>query len=121
MKTKLALAIAITATLTAVLTAVAARHHYYQDPEREHVDVRVLHSQVLSERRELLVHLPESYEREDAQRYPVVYVLDGSSQASHTADSARHLARIGVMPEIIVVGIPANDENRQRDYTPPYM
>lgn len=121
MKKKLILAIVITATLTAALTAVAARHHYHQDSEEEDVVVRVLSSQLLRERREVLVLLPESYKKEGARRYPVVYVLDGSSQSTHTANSSRLLARIGVMPEVIIVGIPASDENRQRDYTPPFM
>jgi len=81
----------------------------------------VIQSTVLSERRDLIVSLPESYRRETARRYPVLYVLDGSSHTAHTAESARLLARIGVMPEIIVVGIPSSSENRERDYTPPYM
>lgn len=56
------------------------------------------------------------------QRYPVIYVLDGSSQDIHTAESAALLARIGLMPEVIVVGIPnVSGEGRQRDYTPPDM
>ena len=118
---KLILTVVITAAFTAVITAVAARHHYGEDSEDKHVAVRVLHSRVLGEQRELLVYLPESYERERTRRYPVLYVLDGSSQSGHTAGSARLMARIGVMPEVIVVGVPASDENRHRDYTPPYM
>lgn len=86
------------------------------------VQQRHLASQVLGERRDYLVHLPESYARQPDRRYPVLYVLDGSSQDLHTAASAALLARVGVMPELIVVGIPnVSGEGRQRDYTPPGM
>ncbi len=68
-----------------------------------------------------MVSLPESYQRDPARRYPVLYVLDGSSHTGPTAQSARLVARSGAMPEIIVVGLPSSSENRARDYTPPYM
>lgn len=74
------------------------------------------------ETRQLSVHLPVSYDTRSAARYPVLYVLDGQSQAAHTADSAALLARIGVMPEIIVVGVDnGGSAARARDYTPPFM
>ena len=86
------------------------------------VQPRSLHSNVLGEAREYLVHLPEDYERQPDARYPVVYVLDGSSQDLHTAASAALMARIGVLPGTLVVGIPNVDgPGRQRDYTPPGM
>jgi predicted alpha/beta superfamily hydrolase len=62
------------------------------------------------------------YEAEANRRYPVVYVLDGSSQDIHTASTAALMARIALMPPVIVVGIPnVSGEGRQRDYTPPTM
>ena len=84
------------------------------------IQQRSLHSVVLGEARTYFVHLPDSYARAPAQRYPVVYVLDGTSQSMHTAASADLMARIGAMPETIVVGIPSG-EARARDYTPPGM
>jgi hypothetical protein len=88
----------------------------------EGVTVSKLFSKALNEERELLVHLPEGYAHHAEQRYPVVYVLDGSSQDIHTAKSAALMARIGVMPEVIVVGLPnTSAANRERDYTPPFM
>ena len=81
-----------------------------------------LRSAALQEEREYLVHLPEGYEAGSTARYPVLYVLDGGSQVGHTAETASLLARIGVIPEIIVVGVPSVDsEVRNRDYTPPEM
>jgi predicted alpha/beta superfamily hydrolase len=80
-----------------------------------------MESQVLGEKRRLIVHLPESYERESERRYPVVYVLDGSSHDVHTAGSAALLARDGMMPEVIVVALPNVSGGRPRDYTPPFI
>ena len=76
----------------------------------------------LSEKRDYVVFLPEHYSSDSARRYPVLYVLDGQSQSEHTAASAALMARIGVMPEIIVVGVSSMDGDiRDRDYTPPDM
>lgn len=81
-----------------------------------------MRSTVLDEDREYFVHLPEGYEADTAARYPVLYVLDGTSQSGHTAESAALLARIGIIPPLIVVGVPSPDgETRNRDYTPPDM
>ena len=83
---------------------------------------REVRSAVLGESRELLVHLPESYHREPTRRYGVAYVLDGSSLDVPTADSAALMARLGLTPELIVVGLPnVSGRGRQRDYTPPFM
>ena len=120
MNRKVVLAAATASIVTAFVTALAARHHYGVPEDDDGSVAGVVESRILGERRELIVHLPEGYARDAARRYPVLYVLDGGSQAGHTADSARLLARIGVMPEVIVIGIPPG-ENRARDYTPPYM
>ncbi len=76
----------------------------------------------LKETRDYVVFLPEHYSSDAARQYPVLYVLDGQSQGEHTAASAALMARIGVMPEIIVVGVSSMDgDRRNRDYTPPDM
>ena len=122
MRKKLILSVFAASVLTAALTVVAARHHYVQPDKTRQVTVALINSRILAEQREILVHLPESYGREAPRRYPVLYVLDGGSHSDHTADSVRLLARIGAIPEMIVVGVPnGGDERRQRDYTPPYM
>jgi predicted alpha/beta superfamily hydrolase len=88
----------------------------------ESVQQHAMASAILREDRHYLVHLPQSYKTNPTQRYPVIYVLDGSSQDVHTAASAALMARIGVTPEMIVVGIPnVSGTGRQRDYTPPGM
>ena len=81
-----------------------------------------MQSSVLGEDRECFVHLPEGYAAAPAARYPVLYVLDGTSQSGHTAESAGLLARVGLIPPMIVVGVPSvNSDTRNRDYTPPEM
>jgi len=107
---------------TAVVTHLVTRYLVDRPDAVEGVAEQSLHSAVLKEDRPYLVRLPESYGRDRTRRYPVLYVLDGSSQDGHTAASAALMARIGVMPEVIVVGIPnVGGEGRQRDYTPPDM
>jgi predicted alpha/beta superfamily hydrolase len=80
-----------------------------------------MESRVLGETRRLIVHLPESYAMAADKRYPVLFVLDGTSQDGHTVASASALARSGAMPEIIVVALPNVSGGRPRDYTPPYI
>lgn len=107
--------------VTAIVTRIVVAPQYEGNGADPHSVTVHLQSAVLVESRDVIVSLPESYPRDPSRRYPVLYVLDGSSQATHTAESARLLARIGVMPEILVVGVPSSSENRARDYTPPYM
>jgi predicted alpha/beta superfamily hydrolase len=77
-----------------------------------------LRSDVLDEERTLLVYLPESYEH-STERYPVLYLLDGETRFHHTTGTAAALARIGQVPEMIVVGITNTD--RTRDLTPAWV
>lgn len=108
--------------VTAIVTWLGCLYVFEQPEFADNVELKALQSRVLGERRGYLVHLPASYRHDSDRRYPVIYVLDGSSQDIHTAESAALLARIGLMPEVIVVGIPnVSGEGRQRDYTPPFM
>jgi predicted alpha/beta superfamily hydrolase len=83
---------------------------FAHDPERVFLD-----SAVLGEKRAALVELPQSYAT-GSQRYPVLFVTDGDTRAEHTADTAKALARVDRMPEVIVVGVLNTD--RTRDLTP---
>ncbi len=120
MKKTIVASCAMTLVISVVATALILGHLSEAEPSSDRVVVETLASAVLGERREVIVRLPESYQRETARRYPVIYVLDGASQSIQTAESAALMARIGVMPELIVVGLPSGDQ-RQRDYTPPFM
>lgn len=74
-----------------------------------------LYSSILEEQREFWVQLPESYEQESKQLYPVVYVLDGEVHLQAVAIVLSYYWG-GFMPEMIIVGI-SNGENRTRDLT----
>ena len=76
----------------------------------------VFRSAILNEDRELQITLPESYSGTTV-KYPVLFVLDGSSNILHATASARFLAHArNRVPEAIVVAIP--NRNRNRDLTP---
>jgi predicted alpha/beta superfamily hydrolase len=81
-----------------------------------------LSSKILGEERQLIIHLPRGYARDTTKNYPVMYVLDGTSEDGHTTDTIEALAAQGLIPETIVVGIPnISGESRNRDMTPPLM
>lgn len=61
-------------------------------------------SSVLREDRTVRVVVPPHYAA-TTRRYPVLYVLDGDSNAGHAAEAARLLANHSRIPEMIVVGI----------------
>lgn len=116
-----AAALAATAAVSAGL-ALALRAILADEPPIEGAIVRKLDSAILGEPREYAVHLPAGYDEHSKTGYPVLYALDGTSQSGHTAESAAILARIGAIPEVIVIGVPSpNGETRNRDYTPPDM
>jgi uncharacterized protein len=74
-----------------------------------------LASKVLGEERTILVSPPPGYGR-GQQRYPVLYLTDGDAHLTHTRGTVDFLARQGLLPRVIVVGIPNTD--RTRDLTP---
>lgn len=79
-----------------------------------------LYSRILGEEREVNIHLPRNYD--STKKYPVLYVLDGTSQDKHIANKFDILSTLGYTPKAIIVGIPnMSAENRQRNLTPPYM
>jgi predicted alpha/beta superfamily hydrolase len=72
-------------------------------------------SKVLGEDRTILVSTPPAYGRLQ-QRFPVLYLTDGDAHLTHTRGTVDFLARNGLMPQVIIVGIPNTDRNR--DLTP---
>jgi predicted alpha/beta superfamily hydrolase len=75
----------------------------------------MLRSQILGEERGLFVHLPARYDA-TTERYPVLYLTDAETQFVHTSATVDFLARNGLIPAMIVVGITNTD--RTRDLTP---
>jgi len=74
-----------------------------------------LYSQVLKESRKIYVQLPASYNAENSQKYPVVYILDGEVFLP-TAKNVLDFYSGGFMPEMVLIGI-SNNNNRMRDLT----
>jgi predicted alpha/beta superfamily hydrolase len=75
-----------------------------------------LFSKILNEQREIVIQLPKNYQKNTELKYPVLYLLDGPSNISHTASTLNFIHAKGMAPESIIVGI-ANT-NRGRDLTP---
>lgn len=120
-RSKLLLIILATAVVAAAGTALGFRI-LENEPPVEGAMPATLRSAILGENREYVVHLPEGYDSDPERRFPVMYVLDGTSQSGHTAASAALMARVGLIPPMIVVGVPSLDGDiRNRDYTPPDM
>ena len=78
----------------------------------------VLYSTVLQEERSYWIHLPEHYNMDTKQRYPVVYLLDGDSFFHSLVGIRKTLAsgRGKYLPPCIIVGVLNSD--RTRDFTP---
>jgi predicted alpha/beta superfamily hydrolase len=120
-RTKLILIILATAVVSVAVTILSLKIFENEPPVKGAVSATV-RSTVLNEDREYFVHLPEGYESDTTRRFPVMYVLDGTSQSGHTAAAASLMARVGLIPPMIVVGVPGIDgDTRNRDYTPPDM
>lgn len=77
-------------------------------------------SKKLNEQREIWVYVPNEFNRfYGKKKYPVVYLLDGSSHFYSVVGLVQQFSMVNgnmVCPEMIVVGIPNTD--RQRDLAP---
>lgn len=78
-----------------------------------------IQSTVLAEKRILNIYLPEGYNQNDAKKYPVIYLLDGSADEDfiHIVGLVQFnsFEWINQVPKSIVVGIATVD--RRRDFT----
>ncbi len=75
-------------------------------------------SKVMGEERTILVSTPPGYEL-GSERYPVLYMTDGADHITHTRGTVDFLARNGLMPQLIIVGVTNTD--RTRDLTPTHI
>lgn len=75
----------------------------------------VLSSKILNEDRDLMVVLPEGYEK-NKYRYPVLLMTDSQQNIKHTMGAVDVLSRTGDMPPVIIVGLASKD--RMLDFTP---
>jgi len=75
-------------------------------------------SKVMGEERTVLVSTPPGYEQ-SSERYPVLYMTDGNDHLTHTRGTVDFLARNGLLPQLIIVGVTNTD--RTRDLTPTHV
>ena len=73
-----------------------------------------VNSKILDQNRSVMIYLPSTYNKE--KLYPVIYLLDGKQHTVFTGSTMERLSEAGVIPEMIIVGIPNWD--RTRDLTP---
>ena len=71
-------------------------------------------SSILGAHRTALVNLPDGY-RTDGGGYPVIVVLDGEANFLTAVSASRFLARAGLIPDAIIVGL--ENTARERDFT----
>lgn len=76
-----------------------------------------LHSDILNEERQILIHLPNDY-KTSSGKYPVMIILDAEDVQRFAQSIAAITFYSGVrrMPKMIIVGIP--NTNRTRDISP---
>jgi predicted alpha/beta superfamily hydrolase len=78
-----------------------------------------IRSILLNEDRLLFISKPVGYDG-SADRYPVLYLLDGEEHFRYTSGIVEFLAATDRIPKMIVVGIASGDStHRTRDLTPP--
>jgi len=91
-----------------------------QNPIADSTQNVKFYSKILGQDRDLIIHLPRNYD--PGKKYPVIYVLDGSSQDQHIADKFDSLSSLARVPQTIVVGIPnMSGTNRTLQLVPPFM
>ena len=86
--------------------------------ERGETLVDGLYSSLLSEQRELLIHLPNTYHLSETSRYPVLYLTDGLRNFNHASGTLDLLNQSYEAQEMIIVAI--KNTHRTRDFTPTY-
>ncbi len=76
-------------------------------------------SKILQEEREYWLYLPDDYNENESQNYPVVYLLDAKINFHSFTGLQKMLSRGrrgGMIPKMIVIGVV--NTNRNRDLTP---
>jgi len=68
-----------------------------------------MQSSILKAERKVWIHLPDGYQAANANRYPVIYVLDGKTQFRAMVAISEHLSEEQLAPKMIVVGILQGD------------
>ena len=77
-----------------------------------------LYSAFLQEERDYWIYLPQNYDRDTTQNYPVIYLLDGGSFFHSLVGISQTLSTVKgkYLPSCIIAGVISTD--RTRDFTP---
>lgn len=111
---------AAVAGLVGAGAAIALVKSSYNGPVNiERLSELTVHSDELGESVVLRLHLPVEYAREPDRRFPVVWVLDGSSQGTDIHRATQTLSRVGAAEPSIVVEVPHSSSGRDDDFRPP--
>jgi uncharacterized protein len=76
--------------------------------------IDTVYSKILGEKRIIYIHIPNG---DKSKHYPVLYILDGESHFQSAVAITEQIS--GIIPEMIVVGIP--NTNRIRDFSPTHI
>jgi predicted alpha/beta superfamily hydrolase len=80
------------------------------------IQEQIMHSDYVNDDYRILISLPNDYNERRAEKYPVIYFLDGGSATFHNITSEYMDA--GIIPDVITIGIGYPGETqRNRDYT----
>ncbi len=124
--------LALCATVLATLGLVKSQ---VTPPPRTHTltgDIRYhksFHSKILENDRDVVVYLPPSYDKDNNQHYPVLYLQDGQNlfdgatsfipgQEWRVDETAQSLIDTGKIEPLIIVGINNAGKDRVDEYTP---
>src|SRR6185436_17555527 len=99
--TTLTLLVAFLTMLDVKSVRAQAQASENKPPESINVVTTSIHSTIMSEDRSVIIHLPRNYSKDAPQKYPVMYVLDGTSQDGHTTDKLSVLSDAGLVPAAI--------------------
>ncbi len=113
MKNKLSINMFLTIVIACALFSIATAAQNKSDDIIAGRKVKIF-SKILNEEREILISLPNGYEQ-SAQRYPVVYIADGSEFKLIALGGMIQYLSYWEMPQMIAVFIPNTD--RGRDYS----
>jgi len=81
------------------------------------------YSNVLGQKRAIEVYLPQESDKDAAQRYETIYVLDGDWNSKIVVEVVTFMRQVGFMPPVLVVSVPnffdeKGVNSRDHDLTP---
>jgi len=77
-----------------------------------------VYSNILKQNRSIDVYLPAESEKDAAQRYETLYVLDGDWNTQIVVNTVTFMRQVKLIPPVIVVGVPnvIDDRTNSRDH-----